>query len=601
MPSEDQKITPIRKPEEAADANNEFARLLAESERSLAEGELIRGRVIQVTNDEILVDIGYKSEGMIPRAEFAHSPDRLPVAGQEIDAIVDRREDSSGYVVLSHEKARRIRAWDAIEVAFKENRPAKGKVLERVKGGLSVDIGVRAFLPGSLADIRPLKNLDVLRGRELEFRIVSFDKKRGNIVLSRKALMEEVADARKNEAAQALADGRTLHGVVKNLTEYGAFVDLGGIDGLLHVTDISWGRLGHPSEALHVGQEVEVRVLKFDADSGRISLGMKQLKPDPWQDLPAHYPVGARVRGKVVSLTDYGAFVELEEGVEGLIHVSEMSWTKKVKNPAKLLAVGDTVEAVIADVNPETRRLSLSLRATEPNPWEMLAEKYRIGDRIQGVVRNLTDFGAFVEIEEGIDGLVHISDMSWGRRVKHPSEVLKKGDQIQAVLTAIDVENRRISLSIKEFRPNEWEEFSREHKPGDVVDGQVAKVADFGVFVRLPLGLEGLMHVSETDVARGMKLTDVFHEGEALRVRILRIEVEEQRIGLSMRDVPQPEPSEAEPEPVDAVPEQAEEAAEPVEGEAADTAAAEAPAVPEADDSTDAPADAPVEDPEKGD
>jgi small subunit ribosomal protein S1 len=585
MPSEDQKITPIRKADEAAEANGEFARLLAESERSLAEGELIRGRVIQVTNDEILVDIGYKSEGMIPRSEFAHAPDRLPVAGQEIDAIVDRREDSSGYVILSHEKARRIRAWDAIEVAFKENQPAKGKVLERVKGGLSVDIGVRAFLPGSLADIRPLKNLDVLRGRELDFRIVSFDKKRGNIVLSRKALMEEVAEAKKNDAAQALADGRTLQGTVKNLTEYGAFVDLGGIDGLLHVTDISWGRLGHPSEALHVGQEVEVKVLKFDSESGRISLGMKQLKPDPWQDLPAHYPVGARVRGKVVSLTDYGAFVELEEGVEGLIHVSEMSWTKKVKNPAKLLSVGDTVEAVIADVNPETRRLSLSLRATEPNPWEMLAEKFHIGDRIQGVVRNLTDFGAFVEIEEGIDGLVHISDMSWGRRVKHPSEVVKKGDQIQAVLTAIDVENRRISLSIKEFRPNEWEEFSREHKPGDVVDGQVAKVADFGVFVRLPLGLEGLMHVSETDVLRGQKLSDEFSEGDPIRVRILRIEVDEQRIGLSMRDVPQPDPSEARPEP-------AAEAAE--SGEAEGGAEADVPAVPEAvthDDASTEPAD----------
>ena len=461
------------------------------------------------------------------------------MAGQEIDAIVDRREDSSGYVVLSHEKARRIRAWDAIEVAFKENQPAKGKVLERVKGGLSVDIGVRAFLPGSLADIRPLKNLDVLRGRELEFRIVSFDKKRGNIVLSRKALMEEVADAKKSDAAQALADGRTLHGTVKNLTEYGAFVDLGGIDGLLHVTDISWGRLGHPSEALHVGQDVEVKVLKFDSDSGRISLGMKQLKPDPWQDLPAHYPVGARVRGKVVSLTDYGAFVELEEGVEGLIHVSEMSWTKKVKNPAKLLSVGDTVEAVIADVNPETRRLSLSLRATEPNPWEMLAEKYHIGDRIQGVVRNLTDFGAFVEIEEGIDGLVHVSDMSWGRRVRHPSEVLKKGEKIQAVLTAIDVENRRISLSIKEFRPNEWEEFASKHHPGDVVDGAVAKVADFGVFIRLPEGLEGLMHVSETDLPRGSRLADHFHENDPVRVRILRIETDEQRIGLSSRGVSQ--------------------------------------------------------------
>src|SRR5512140_178674 len=545
MPAKDLKEDRGHKPEEAGE-NTEFARLLAESERSLTEGEVIRGHVLQVTNDEVIIDIGFKSEGMIPRREFANlPPDKQPQPGQQIDAILERTEDQSGYVILSYEKARRLKAWDAVELAFQSGAPVKGRVLERVKGGLAVDIGVRAFLPGSLADIRPLKNLDVLRGRELEFRIVSFDKKRGNIVLSRKALMEEVAEAKKQDAAQALADGRTLHGVVKNLTEYGAFVDLGGIDGLLHVTDISWGRLGHPSEAVQVGQEVEVRVLKFDPESGRISLGMKQLKPDPWHDLPAHYPVGARVRGKVVSLTDYGAFVELEEGIEGLIHVSEMSWTKKVKNPSKLLNVGDIIEAVIADVNTETRRLSLSLRATEPNPWEQLAEKYRVGTRVTGTVRNLTDFGAFVEIEEGIDGLVHVSDMSWGRRVKHPSEVLKKGDQIQAVLTAIDVENRRISLSIKEFRPNEWEEFARDHQPGDVVNGTVAKVADFGVFVRLPGGLEGLMHVSETDIPRGDKLSDHFHPEDPIRVRILRIEVDDQRIGLSSRDLP-PAPEVAE-------------------------------------------------------
>jgi len=524
---------------EGAD-NGEFARLLAESERTLKEGELIRGRVLQVTNDELIVDIGYKSEGMIPRHEFGNLPiDRLPHVGQEIEAILERTEDNSGYVVLSYEKARRIRAWDQVEAAFHSGAPVRGRVLERVKGGLSVDIGVRAFLPGSIADTRPLKNLDVLKGKDLDFRVVGLDKKRGNIVLSRKAILDELADHKKKEAAEALADGRTLKGIVKNLTDYGAFIDLGGIDGLLHVTDMSWGRLAHPSEAVHVGQEVDVRVLKFDPESGRISLGMKQLKPDPWHDLPAHYPVGARVRGKVVSLTDYGAFVELEEGVEGLIHVSEMSWTKKVKNPAKLLNVGDTVEAVIADVNTETRRLSLSLRATEPNPWEQLAEKYHIGTRVTGVVRNLTDFGAFVEIEEGIDGLVHVSDMSWGRRVRHPSEVLKKGEKIQAVLTAIDVENRRISLSIKEFRPNEWEEFASKHHPGDVVDGAVAKVADFGVFIRLPEGLEGLMHVSETDLPRGSRLADHFHENDPVRVRILRIETDEQRIGLSSRGVSQ--------------------------------------------------------------
>jgi small subunit ribosomal protein S1 len=521
--------------------DGEFARLLAESERSLKEGELIRGRVLQVTADEILVDIGYKSEGMIPRSEFNHVPaDRLPHPGQEIEAVLERTEGPNGYVVLSYEKARRGKAWDIVEQAFATNSSVRGRVLERVKGGLSVDIGVRAFLPGSIADSRPLKNLDVLKGRELEFRVVSLDKKRGNIVLSRKAILDEVAEVKKKEAAAALADGRVLKGVVKNLTDYGAFVDLGGIDGLLHVTDMTWGRLAHPSDAVHVGQEVDVKVLRFDEATGRISLGMKQLKPDPWHDLPVNYPIGARVRGKVVSLTDYGAFVELEEGVEGLIHVSEMSWTKRVKNPSKLLNIGDTIEAVVADVNPETRRLSLSLRATEPNPWEQLAEKYHIGDRIHGTVRNLTDFGAFVEIEEGIDGLIHVSDMSWGRRVKHPSEVLKKGDEVQAVLTAIDVENRRISLSIKEFRPNEWEEFSTKHEPGDVVDGTVAKVAEFGVFVRLPEGLEGLMHVSETELPRGEKPSSHYAEGDPVRVRILRIEPQEQRIGLTSRDVEQP-------------------------------------------------------------
>ncbi|KAA0254274.1 MAG: 30S ribosomal protein S1 [Acidobacteria bacterium] len=542
MSPEELKDRAGRKPEEGGD-NGDFAQLLAESERSLTEGELIRGRVLQVTDDEVLVDIGFKSEGMIPRREFAHVPaDQMPQPGQEIDAILEKTEDASGYVVLSYEKARRNKAWDAVEQAFQSGAPVRGRVLERVKGGLAVDIGVRAFLPGSLADTRPLKNLDVLRGRELDFRVVGLDKKRGNIVLSRKAVLEELADARKKEAAAALAEGRTMKGVVKNLTEYGAFVDLGGIDGLLHITDMSWGRLAHPSDAVKVGQEVEVKVLKFDPESGRISLGMKQLKPDPWHDLPAHYPVGARVRGTVVSLTDYGAFVELEEGIEGLIHVSEMSWTKKVKNPSKILTIGEVVEAVISDVNVEQRRLSLSLRATEPNPWEALAEKYRIGDRVEGVVRNLTDFGAFVEIEEGIDGLVHVSDMSWGRRVKHASEVLKKGDKIQAVLTAIDVENRRISLSIKEFRPNEWEEFASEHHPGEVVSGTVAKVADFGVFVRLPGGLEGLMHISETNLPRGRKLSEFYHPDDPIRVRILRIEVDEQRIGLSSRDVPEEEP-----------------------------------------------------------
>lgn len=548
MSSENLKENSGRKPGEMGEGGD-FAQLLAESERSLTEGELVHGRILQVTEDEVIVDIGYKSEGMIPRHEFQHlPPDRTPRPGMEVDAILEKTEDPSGYVVLSFEKARRIKAWDVVEQAFQAGSPVRGRVLERVKGGLAVDIGVRAFLPGSIADIRPLKNLDVLKGKELDFRVVGVDKKRGNIVLSRKAILEELADTKKREAAVAMSEGKALKGVVKNLTEYGAFIDLGGIDGLLHITDMSWGRIGHPSEVVQVGQTIEVKVLKFDPESGRISLGLKQLKPDPWQDLPAHYPVGARVRGKVVSLTDYGAFVELEEGIEGLIHVSEMSWTKKIKNPAKVLQVGDTVEAVISDVNVDQRRLSLSLRATEPNPWESLAERFHVGDRVTGVVRNLTDFGAFVEIEEGIDGLVHVSDMSWGRRVKHPSEILKKGEKIQAVLTNIDVEGRRISLSIKEFRPNEWEEFARTHRAGDVVTGSVAKIADFGVFVRLPGGLEGLMHVSETELPRGKKLNEAFHPDQPIRVRILRIEVQEQRIGLSSKDLEQEHEAEHEPE-----------------------------------------------------
>ncbi len=540
MSSENLKATSVRKPGEGGEGGGDFAQMLAESERSLTEGELVHGRILQVADDEVIVDIGYKSEGMIPRQEFQHlPPDRQPKPGMEVDAILEKTEGPSGYVVLSFEKARRIRAWDLVEQAFQNAAPIRGKVIERIKGGLAVDVGVRAFLPGSIADIRPLKNLDVLKGREYDFKVVGLDKKRGNIVLSRKAILEEVADTKKREAAAAMAEGRPLRGIVKNLTEYGAFVDLGGIDGLLHITDMSWGRITHPSEVVQVGQAIDVKVLKFDNESGRISLGLKQLKPDPWQDLPAHYPVGARVRGKVVSLTDYGAFVELEEGIEGLIHVTEMSWTKKVKNPAKVLAMGDIIEAVITDVNVEQRRLSLSLRATEPNPWDSLSDKFRIGDRVTGVVRNLTDFGAFVEIDEGIDGLVHVSDMSWGRRVKHPSEILKKGEKIQAVLTNIDLENRRISLSIKEFRPNEWEEFARQYRAGDIVTGTIAKIAEFGVFVRLPGGLEGLMHVSETDLPRGKKLADEFVPEQPVRVRILRIEVEEQRIGLSSRDVPQ--------------------------------------------------------------
>ncbi|HYT31377.1 MAG TPA: 30S ribosomal protein S1, partial [Thermoanaerobaculia bacterium] len=402
-----------------------------------------------------------------------------------------------------------------------------------IKGGLAVDIGVKAFLPGSLVDVKPVKNLEALRGKDLEFKVISVDKKRGNIVLSRKAVVEIEQEAKKKETLQLLEEGRVLRGIVKNLTDYGAFVDLGGLDGLLHVTDMSWGRVNHPSDLVKVGDEIEVVVLKFDRETERVSLGTKQLTEDPWSHVPERYPPGSRVTGRVSNVTDYGAFVELEEGVEGLVHVSEMSWSKKVKNPSKVVSPGDSVEAIVSDVNPEARRISLSLKDTLPDPWESVLEKYTVGSRVQGKVRNLTDFGAFVEIEEGVDGLVHVSDMSWTKRIKHPSEVLKKGDDVEAIITSIDQENRRISLSIKEFQPNDWQTFKEKHQVGDVVDGIVTRVADFGVFVQMDSLVEGLMHVSETGLPRGSKPQEHFHEGDSIKAKILRIDDAEMKVGLS--------------------------------------------------------------------
>jgi small subunit ribosomal protein S1 len=428
--------------------------------------------------------------------------------------------------------------WDRIEAAFKADQPISGTVVDRVKGGLSVDVGgVKAFLPGSLIDTKPVKNLDALRGHEYKFKIVSFDKKRTNVVLSRRAIVEAEHAHQKTETFSKLEEGKLTHGTVKNITDYGVFVDLGGVDGLLHITDISWGRVNHPSEYFNVGDEIEVVVLKFDPAAERVSLGYKQKSQDPWTDVVERYPLGSKVKGKVVSLADYGAFVELEEGVEGLIHVSEMSWTKKVRNPSKLLNVGDEVEAVVSDVNVANRRISLSLKALEQNPWETIGERYPVGAVITGKVRNLTDFGAFVEVEEGIDGLIHISDMSWNRRLKHPSEVLKKGDTVQARVINVDGENQRLSLSIREFLPNEWENFAKVHNVGEEVIGTIAKITDFGLFIRLPEGVEGLAHVSEVQRDGKVKLDKIFKPGDPIRARIIKIDPNERKIGLTTRDV----------------------------------------------------------------
>ena len=519
----------------------EYESLIAQYEdtlKNLQEGQIIRGRVIQVTPSEVIVDIGYKSEGVISIAEFTDYEGHVTVAvNDRIDVLLESTEDQNGYVVLSKDKAEKMRVWDDVEKAFREGTNVRGRIIDRIKGGLAVDIGVKAFLPGSLVDTKPVKNLDFLRGKEFEFKVISVDKKRGNIVLSRKAVIEVEQEAKKRETLAQLEEGRVLRGTVKNLTDYGAFVDLGGLDGLLHVTDISWGRINHPSDVLKVGDEIDVVVLKFDKETERVSLGTKQLTADPWEQVPEKYPVGSRVSGRVTNVTDYGAFVELEQGIEGLIHVSEMSWSKKMKNPSKVVSVGDTVEAIISDVNTDTRRISLSLKNTLPDPWEGVAEKYAIGTEITGKVRNLTDFGAFVEIEEGVDGLIHVSDMSWTKRIKHPSEVLKKGDEVRATITHIDPENRRISLSIKEFMPNEWEEFKKKHQVGSVIEGTVTRIADFGVFVNIDGMVEGLMHVSETPLARGQKPQDHYAEGQKVRATILRIEDEEMKVGLSSRDV----------------------------------------------------------------
>ena len=534
----DQEMTP-----------QEYEHLLAQYENSfknLQEGQIIRGRVLTVTPSEVIVDIGYKSVGMIPVSVFTDfSGNVLVKPGDAVDVLLERTEDQNGYVVLSKDKAEKMKVWDEVEKSYRSGSTVRGRVIDRIKGGLAVDIGVKAFLPGSLVDVKPVKNLESLRGKDLDFKVISVDKKRGNIVLSRKAVVEVEQEAKKKETLQLLEEGRVLRGVVKNLTDYGAFVDLGGLDGLLHVTDMSWGRVNHPSDLVKVGDEIDVVVLKFDRETERVSLGTKQLTEDPWSHVPERYPTGSRVTGRITNVTDYGAFVELEEGVEGLVHVSEMSWSKKVKNPSKVVSPGDTVEAIVSDVNRDARRISLSLKDTLPDPWESVVEKYAIGSRVSGKVRNLTDFGAFVEIEEGVDGLVHVSDMSWTKRIKHPSEVLKKGDDVEAIITSIDQENRRISLSIKEFQPNDWQTFKDRFQAGDVVNGVVTRVADFGVFVQIEGLVEGLMHVSETPVERGEKPQEHYKEGDPVRARILRIEDAEMKVGLSGQNVEAGAPAEA--------------------------------------------------------
>jgi small subunit ribosomal protein S1 len=493
--------------------------------------------VLKLTATHVVVDIGAKSEGMLPLSEVLdHEGKPRFKPGDEIDVMRDKGQTEEGYINLSHQKAQRLRAWDEIEKAHNEKRPIKAIVIERIKGGLTVDImGARAFLPGSQMDLRPVRNLDNVKGQEIEVAIIKLNKKRGNIVVSRKQLLEEEQNEKKAKTLEHLEEGSVLTGVVKNLTEYGAFVDMGGIDGLLHITDMSWGRLTHPKDLVNVGDQIQVKVLKYDKDKQRVSLGFKQLTPDPWLDAEHRYPVGAHVHGRVISVTDYGAFVELEQGIEGLVHVSEMTWSKRMKHPSKLVNVGDEVDCVVLNVNPTERRISLGMRQLATNPWDALHDKYPVGAQVEGRVRNLTDFGAFIEIEDGIDGLVHVSNLSWTKRVKHPSEILKKGDRVKAVVLAIEPDKRRLSLGVKQLQPDVWETFFATHHVNDVLHGKVLRVASFGAFVEIAEGVEGLCHNSEAVDANGQQIT--MEAGNEYDFKIVKMNQEEKKVGLSIKAV----------------------------------------------------------------
>ncbi len=497
--------------------------------------KIVTGTVIKQTEKHLVIDVGLKSEGLVPLEQVVDHTGAVKFQpGDSIDVVIEREEPEGGYLA-SYERAQRLRVWDTIEKAAADKTPILGTVVSRVKGGVTVDIGLKAFLPGSQLEIRPVRNLDGYLGQQIEVRVIKLNKKRGNVVVSRKEILEEEQNAKRSTTLEQLGEGAVLTGTVKNLTDYGAFVDLGGIDGLLHITDMSWGRLTHPRDLVNVADEIQVKVLKFDKDKQRVSLGFKQLTPDPWLDATERYPVGARVKGRVLSVTDYGAFVELEQGIEGLVHLSEMTWSKRLKHPSKLVKPGDEVETVVLSVNPADRRISLGMKQLLDNPWENLTEKYPTGTVVEGRVRNLTDFGAFIEIEDGIDGLVHVSNLSWTKRVKHPSEVVKKGEKVKAVVLGVEPQNRRLSLGIKQLQPDVWESFFAAHRVGDVVHGKVLRTAQFGAFVEIAEGVEGLCHISEAGDEPGQpsKLeTGLEHD-----FKIIKINVEEKKVGLSLRAV----------------------------------------------------------------
>ena len=526
-----------KKPENAA-GGDDFQTLFEESLRSVKPGGVVKGRVVGITATHVMIDVGYKSEGQIPLQEFLDRDGKVQVkVGDDVDVFFDSSEgeDENGDIILSRERAENIKIWEEIEKAYREGTGVEGVILAKVKGGFHVDVGVPGFLPGSHVDVRPTRNLDKFVGKRDKFAILKYNRTRGNVVVSRRVLLEKERESLKKEILKVLEEGVILEGTVKNITSYGAFVDLGGIDGILHISDMSWGRINHPSELVKVGDHVKVAVLKFDAERERISLGMKQITPDPWTSVRESYPVGARISGKVLSLMDYGAFVELEKGIEGLIHISEMSWTKKISHPSNIVQVGETVEVMVLNVDPNHRRISLGLKQALSNPWEQVKEKYPLGSVINGPVRNVTDFGIFVGVEEGIDGLVHVSDLHWTKKIKHPSELYKKGDIVDAKVLGVDVQNERFSLGIKQLATDPWKLIAERYPVGSKVKGEVTSVPDFGVFVRLEEGVEGLIHVSQLSTERVDKPSALFKVGDPVDAEVINVDPHERKIGLSIR------------------------------------------------------------------
>jgi len=519
------------------DEPEDFQTLYEESLKTLEEGQILRGMVVDITPDHVTVDVGYKSEGQIPMQEFLKRDKKVDVKiGDRIDVLLERKESEEGLLTLSKEKADRIKVWKEISRSCREGEIIEGEVVGKVKGGLSVDIGrIQAFLPGSQIDLKPIRNLDALVGQRLKFKVIKFNRKRNNIVLSRRVLLDEERKQCREETLKVLKEGDLIDGTVKNLTDYGAFIDLGGMDGLLHITDISWGRIGHPSEKLSIGDRIKVKVLHFDREKEKVSLGLKQAIPDPWETVPRRYPVGSRRKGKVVNVTDYGVFVELEDGVEGLVHISELTWNKKMKHPSKVVHLGDTVEVMVLDCDPAKRRISLGMKQIEPNPWTLIEEKYPVGTKVVGRVKTVTDFGIFIGFDEGVDGLIHVSEISWTKKIKHPNELFKKGQEVEAVVLNIDGKNERFSLGIKQLTPDPWKDVVRRYRKGEMVSGKVTNVTDFGAFVELEEGIEGLVHVSEISREKIEKPSDVLKVGDTVSAMVLHIDPHDRRIGLSIK------------------------------------------------------------------